>query len=307
MSQARHDFIERLSHFKNSLTIDALNDKASIHVMHNNIARILRNGLAVVGFVSLEDYIKRKSGEYLSEISTFNVVFDDLPEKIRFTVTVDVLSALARIVKNEATVADKISFMQSQTLKISSTANSAFNLTEYAYGYKSSNINADDILSILSSFYVKDGWRIMSNISSRIGLTALPLDNSFKNAANRRHNAAHVAKSNTPINDLSQYVSEALGIAISFDCLLRKAINFIKKYDKAYLSGKITVDGSHVKLSFIKYEKDVWKYRRENVAKAVKINANKKILLAAVLHKVQLNEETLIVFDEHNHVENWID
>jgi hypothetical protein len=306
MPTARQSFIERIDHLEKSLNVDTLNDHVATDVVHNNIAKLLRNGLAVVGFVAIEDFIKKRTGEVLKEIGTTTVAFGSLPVKLKYSVTVDVLQALSRIVKNEQTLEDEIALIQTEALKISSTANTAYDLTEYAFGYKYSNLNNGEIKNILTAFSIKDGWGNMTSISSRIGLTAFPLNNSFDNAAIRRHKAAHVAHSNTPINDLSQYVSEAYGIAISFDSLITKALIQIKSHNANYLLGNLEIDQSFIKLSFIKYENGVWKYKRENNSRSLRNDSDKASLIAWVIRKAQTNEETLIIYDEANNITDWI-
>lgn len=306
MPNSKQAFIERIDHINKSLYVDTLNDHTATDVTHNNIAKLLRNGLAVVGFVAIEDFIKKRTGEILKEIGSTTVGFNSLPEKLKQTVTVDAIYALTKIVKNEQTIEDKIDLIQKETLKISSTANTAYDLTEYAFGYKYSNLDKEEIKNILIAFSIKDGWRNMSEISSRIGLTSFPLDNSFSNAAIRRHNAAHVAISNTPINDLRQFISEAYGIAISFDSLLSKALSHIKKHNTQYLSGAINIDKNNIKLSFIKYENNFWKYKRDAQPRCVKKGKDKKALFAEIIHKVQSNEETIIIYDEYNNIMDWI-
>lgn len=305
MPTAKQSFIDRIGHLNNSLVVDTLNDHAAIDINHNNIAKILRNGLAVVGFVAIEDFIKKRTGEILKEIGTTSVSFDNLPEKLRYAVTVEVLKSLSRIVKNEQNREAEISLIQSETLKIASTSNSSYDITEYAFGFKQSNLNCAEIKEILASFYVKDGWGNMSKLSSRIGLTSLPLDNSFANAAIRRHKAAHAAHSNTPINDLIQYIPEAIGIAVSFDSLLTKTLFYIRKHNTKYLKGQLIIDDTLIKLSFIKLENGDWKYKRENKIKAIRKNKDKSMLIADIIILAQSNEETLIIYDENNIVVDW--
>ena len=60
MPTAKHNFLERLFTIKKSLYIPNVIDGLPTETEHNNIARLLRNGLAVVGFVALEDFIKNQ-------------------------------------------------------------------------------------------------------------------------------------------------------------------------------------------------------------------------------------------------------
>ena len=305
MPTAKNNFIERLVYLRKTLLLDILNDKSTSEVEHNNIAKFLRNGLAVVGFVAIEDYIKKRTSEILNEISRTTVPFNNLPEKLQYSSTVGSLNSLIRLVKSEPTRADEINFIQLQTSVIASTANTAYDLSEYSFGYKNSNINSADIGQIMGSFYIKESWRHMTRISSRIGLTSFPLDNSFENAARRRHRAAHNSTTNTPIVDLEQFISEAFGIAISFDSLLVKSLNLICAHNTTYLTGGIFIDNAMVNLSFIKKENGLWKYKRENQARAIKNNTDKTILKPLVISLAQSRNETLIIYDENGHIEEW--
>jgi hypothetical protein len=305
MSTAKQSFLERIDHFKNSIMVDTLNDHISTDVQHNNIAKILRNGLAVVGFVALEDFIKKRTGEVLKEIGTSTVSFNELPEKLKYSTTVDALPALSRLVKNEPTVNDEISFIQTQTFMLSSTTKTSYELTEYAFGFKSSNLDDGEISRILNAFNINNGWTNMSKLSARIGLTSFPLNNSFKNAATRRNQAAHVAQSNIPINDLEQYTREALGITIGFDSLLTKALYYIKKHSIPYLNGRINIDNTSINLSFIKLEKGLWKYKRENAIRSISQNIDKGVLISNIISIAQIRNETLVIFDENNVINDW--
>lgn len=305
MPTAKNNFIERLVYLRKTLSIDTLNDKSTSFVEHNNIAKFLRNGLAVVGFVAIEDFIKKRTSEILNEISQTTVPFNDLPEKLQYSSTVESLGSLIRLVKSEPTKADEINFIQLQTSVIASTTNTSYDLSEYSFGYRNSNINSADIIKIMSSFYIKDSWRQMSRISSRIGLTSFPLDNSFENAASRRHRAAHNSTTNTPIVDLEQFISEAFGIAISFESLLIKSLNLIRAHNSTYLTGGIVIDNTMVSLSFIKKENGLWKYKRENQTRAVRNNVDKNILKPLVIPLAQSSKETLIIYDDNGHIEDW--
>lgn len=305
MPSSKNNLIERLVYLRKSLDLQNLNDLPPSNVDHNNIAKVLRNGLAVVGFVSIEDFIKKRTGEILNEISNTTVPFNSLPEDLQYSTTVESLKSLTRLVKLEPTKADKISFIQQNSSIIASTANTAYDLSEYSFGYSNSNINSGDIKQLMKSFYIKDPWRNMTRISARIGLTSFPLENSFENAAIRRHRAAHNSTTSTPIVDLQQFISEAFGIAISFDSLLVKSLNLIRAHNTTYLSGGTSIDNTMVNLSFIKKEGDLWKYKRENQTRAVKNHSDKSVLKPIVIPLAQSKNETLIIFDENGNVEEW--
>lgn len=75
MSNARSLFNSRIASLVNSLGIDAVQTRPLTEQAHNDVARMLRNGLAVVGFAALEDFIKSRVSEVLSEVGPTNVPF----------------------------------------------------------------------------------------------------------------------------------------------------------------------------------------------------------------------------------------
>lgn len=303
MSVARQAFLDRLAALRKSVSIEAVTDKASPE--HNEIARMLRNGLAVVGFAALEDYIKKRSGEVLSLIGTTGVSFSALPEKIRYATTVDAIDSLKyqlSLIKNKP---DALLYAQTHAHKISSTINPTYDLATEALGYNKANVSEEDVKNILSCFNIKDPWGNMSNISSTLGITALSLNESYKNAFLRRHKAAHAPHSNTPQLDIEQYVKEAAGIAISFDCLLSKALHFISAQDRDYLSGAKCPNSSHIKFRTIRPIGGMWKEFAPMRNTATKTEGSVDILVPQAANRAIRNGETLALFDQYGNLSYW--
>ena len=219
MPSAKTLFLERMHALETSASIEAVTNKTLTDHAHNNVAKMLRNGLAVVGFAALEDFVKSRTSEVLGEIGTTGVPFRDLPEKLRIATTYDAISALSYQISLRPK-ADRISYVQDQAQKLASTASTAYDLTPHAFGYSQANLQVDSVKEILQSFLISDPWGQMTQLASKLGLAALPLDETFKGAALRRHRAAHAAHADTPQADLAQYVKEALAIAIGFDIFL---------------------------------------------------------------------------------------
>ena len=305
MPTAKHNFLERLFTIKKSLYIPNVIDGLPTQTDHNNIARLLRNGLAVVGFVALEDFIKNRTIEILKEVSTSFISFNNLTEDLQYHTTVEVLKSILRIASYQNTKSDKISFIQHETKIISSSLDTAYDLNSYSFGYNNSNITSDEIKKILNSFNIADPWRKMTLLSSTIGLTSLPLDNSFKNAASRRHTAAHNTASTIPIQDLYQYIQEAIAIALTFDALISIAKIKLIHENSNFISKTITIDNNSINLSFVKYENNKWKYKRKGKTKAIKTDIDKTTLLSSERPIAQSNNECLIIYDESNNIIDW--
>ncbi|WP_082356708.1 HEPN domain-containing protein [Pseudomonas nunensis] len=304
MPQAKTLFLERMTALRKSVSIDAVTNKDLSQTEHNSIARMLRNGLAVVGFAALEDFIKSRTSEVLNDVGRSGVPFQDLPEKLRNAATIEAVSALSYQLSIRQK-ADRISYIQEQALKLASTANTAYELTPHAFGYNQANVQDGTILDILKSFKIENPWGQMSQLSSRLSLTALPLNETFKGASLRRHRAAHVAHADTPQTDLSQFVREAFAVAIGFDALISKALSRLKAHDLDYLSGNTTIDSTSIKIRTIKPESGFWKEMVDNRTKAVKVERNLDVLMPLAKSRAAASSNLLVEFNSSGQINYW--
>lgn len=306
MTSARIDFIDRIRTLKVTIAnTEAVRSKGPKEREHNEIARMLRNGLAVVGFATLEDFIKARSCEILELIGTTGVLFDQLPEKVQEATTYGAISALNYQI-GLRDKQDKIYFAQDHTMKISSTANSGYTLTALAFGYGQSNLNVETIKKILGSFGVDNPWGQITHIASSLGLAALPLDESFKNAAIRRHRAAHVANADTPQGDISQFVSEAIAIAIGFDFLFSKALSLIKDLDPKYLNGSTRITAGNIDYRFVKFSNRKWKEYSSKISKAYRTSTDISLFNIEVKRRSISAKQFYVQFDENGLVTEWM-
>lgn len=260
MSRARQDFLQRFSTFEQTLSEAAVQDGALHETDRNAKARLLRNGLAVASFAFLEDFIRQRSGEVLANIAASGVSFSALPDKVRSATTYGLLRSLDSRMKFEADDVAKISFVQNHAGFVASTATMPFQLSELSFGYKSSNISEDELADILRAFRVQGPWQAIGLLASRVGLGSLVLMEAFKNAAKRRHMAAHVAGATTPLSDLENYVREAKAIAFGFDVLLCAPALHIRRRDASYLGGGI-IDPARVPIHLLYQERGRFKER----------------------------------------------
>lgn len=302
MSQVRQDFIERISIFKSSLNTPNTLDQQLNNVDHNNIAKLLRNGLAVVGFVALEDFIKNRTYEVLCEIASSQISFNNLTDELKKRT---IVVALESIYANLKFQDDKISYVQSEAKIIASSLLTNYQLNKHAFGYKSFNMNDEEVSSILKAFYVKRPWQEQTLLSSHIGLTTLDLTTSFKNAMNRRHSAAHDVSCVIPTGDLVYYVKEAIAIALTFDALLVSAKNKLINDNYNFINNKIGTVWSEINLSRIQKQGNKWKYKRDSSKRALKTNSNLELLINDSVPIALANHECLLVYNEMNEIVAW--
>ncbi len=239
MSKARNIFIQRLKAYKLATEEELIIAKAPSEILHNSRARLYRNGLAVVGFTALEDFLKSRTSEVLTTIGNGYAKFADLPDRIKDAATIGALKAVnfhANIVKHRGD--DVLAFIQHEAGLIASTTQPSFQISGFSLGWNKSNLSDADINEILGAFQIKNGWGEIARIAHKVGLGIPSLQGSFKNAALRRHAAAHVAHTESEVIDLQDFRREALAIALGFDILLSRCLRLILDTNKEYLSGK---------------------------------------------------------------------
>lgn len=304
---AQEDFINRLLTLNKSLSLDALTDWPPVEKEHNDIAEILRNGLAVVGFTALEDFIKRRTSEVLSDIGKVNIPFNKLPKKIQSATTYDSIKAIS-FQLDLLDESQKLTYIIDQAFNIASTQNPSYTLIEHAYGYSQSNINAETIKTILTNFQIDNPWLQMTRLASRLNLTALPLEETYKNAFRRRHKAAHVAHASTLPSELRQYIKEAYAVAVSFDTLISHALHKMKLKDVLYLdsSNPKRITDADINFRFIKFENNKWKeFANESSSKAYRSNIDFSDLHTGAKNRAISQIQTLISMDTNGLIKQW--
>ena len=304
MPSAKSDFINRIRCLNLSTSSEAVTNKALSETDHNSIARMLRNGLAVVSFAALEDFIKKRSSEAMDEISRASIPFSSLPVKLQNAATYEAISALTYQLSLREKE-DKAPYIQQQALKVASTATTDYELSDHTFAHAQANVGHSVIRDILKCFNVEDPWRQMSTISSRTGLTGLPLVESYKNATQRRHRAAHVAATDTPQNDITQFVREAFAIALGFDALISKSIQKYRENDIDHIAGNSKVDSDDVGFRLLKYSDGYWKEYVNESNRAYRREVDINTLKPLAKNRASVSKQLFIEIDQEGLISDW--
>ena len=304
MPNAKSQFLERIGSLRQSIEIEAVSNKSLAEALHNRVAKMLRNGLAVVGFAALEDFIKSRTSEVLDNVGSTGVQFKDLPEKLKEATTHGAISALSYQLSLRSKT-DRTAYIQEHAQKLASTATTAYELTPHALGYGQANLHDQSVKDILKAFGIPDPWGQMTTLGSRLGLVALPLEETFRGATIRRHKAAHVANADTPQSDLRQYVKESLAIAIGFDWLITSAYNKLSSHDLSYLSGATAIDAATMRMRFVRKNSNNWKEYLESSSRAVRVSNERPALLGLARSRAVQNKNLLVIYDDQGQVESW--
>lgn len=306
MATAKEIFLNRLSTLETALTSHDLISKSLTERSHNEKARLLRNGLAIIEFNILEDFIKKRLGEILKEIGRYTISFDRLPAKLKEACVVGALKGIQeRSVNLKRDSEDYILFLQTETGFVASTKNSVFELSEYSLGWDKSNINHDDIPNFLKTFNINSGWDAIKSISIMIGVTLADPKFIFLNAQQRRHKAAHNPEADSLLSDLKDFVLQSKVIALSFDLLLSKSLKYIKDCNEEFLTERIKTEANHIKFRYIVKVHHLWKEYKSLSNRAYRTNDNYEILFNEAKIRAQNASEVLLVKTDSNEVKNW--
>ncbi|CAK1694489.1 RiboL-PSP-HEPN domain-containing protein [Vibrio crassostreae] len=308
MSSAKDDFLNRINSLHKSIHSESVTNRIPTpeNSEHNAIAKILRNGLAVVSFAALEDFIKQRSSEVMSVIGTTTVPFSSLPEKLQNASTYEAVKALSfQLQQREKT--DKTPYIQHHASKIASTTTSSFALSEHTFGYDQSNVTSETIKKTLACMNVNNPWLQMTRIASRLSLTGLPLEETFRSASKRRHRAAHVAAADTPQSDIQQFVLEAFAIAIAFDLLISKALSKLSSGEANYLNGTAKVNAEDLSFRTVKFVQSdgYWKEFREGTQRARKRGLSVDDVGPTAQLRAQANSEAYIEYRADGIISRW--
>jgi hypothetical protein len=201
---------------------------------------------------------------------------------------------------------DYVSFIQSETKFISSTLDSNFELSEYTLGWDKSNLSTEDIKVFFKIFNITGGWDSIKDISSLLSITIVQPIDIFRNAAQRRHKAAHNPNADSPLNDLTEFVLQAKIIALGFDALISKSLKYIKDNNSDFLHGSLKVTPSQLKFRFLKFVDGKWKEYAGNSSRAYRVNVDFDSILIDSKSRAIANDEILVIKPSDNNIQNWI-
>lgn len=248
MSAARSAFGARLAGFDKALAESALAHVGAISPS-DDPARLLRNGMAVVGFNALEDFLKQRMGEVLRSISGGPIAFADLPENLQRAATVGAADALrfqARMRVGRGDFPGARDLVQRTGRSMASIDNQRYLLSELSFGYGEANLNSNAVTQMLSSIGVTGGWSAIIGLAQKAGLNLPGLANDYRNAMLRRHAAAHDPSTDVPLNDLRAFTRQALAVALAFDGLVSRVGYRLRQGDQALAAGNVSVDHSQI-------------------------------------------------------------
>jgi hypothetical protein len=211
--------METLAVLKDCLIDAALIDRPPTDVAHNARARMLRQGLAVLVFSTVETFVRERTAEVLRSFTNPSLSFADLSPALQKATTLGALEGVRFRLKFQPT-ANKISWLVANLAPISGATTNVRDLSDHSFGFSASNIEEDDVRDILKSFGVDSPWGNITALTSRLGIAILDAEAEFVSIKKRRHSSAHALTGQVLYADLLNSVRSSLAICLAFDLLL---------------------------------------------------------------------------------------
>lgn len=301
MSLARRNFLDRIAVFSRTLNSDYLRDKGVVLNSRNEKARILRNGISIIAFTILEDFIKERTGEILGGISTSTIAFNLLSPKIQQATTFNAMKSILQRANNmKRGNEDWLSFIQDEAKNIASSANFPFSLSKFSLGWDKSNLSTDDISDFMKTFNVQGGWNIIQQLTAKANATLTSPETVFTNAAQRRHKAAHNTNANSLYSDLEDFSKDVKSLAFAYDVLISKGLQHIIN------SNPMPVTLDTINFRFLIKDGRVWKEFNATSNRASRSDRNYNRLLSKIRIRANARNEVLVIKKNLREIDKWL-
>lgn len=305
MGTARDDFLERLGVFRGVATLPVLVNKAPSEREHNDSARLLRNGLAVVAFTLLEDFLRRRFEEAARCIDGNQVRFEDLPEKLRAAATAGVVHSLSSQVRLRSyDEPERNQLIWRSAASLTSTKQAAFDISPLLFGSRSSNLSVSEISDLLSILRVDGGWQALNAVAGRARLGVPALEESFRRFSQTRHAAAHDASTEVSPPDLESFYLEALAVGLAFDVLISRACRLLGAGDAAVLAGN-RIDSSTVAIRFVEPSARGWREIEEGRSRAAQVHPDRATAVTSAIARAKSSGQVVVALDASGTPDHW--
>lgn len=304
---AKDTFLSRITGIENALSLPPLMAGGTIGSPAYENARMLRNGLAVISFTTLEDFFKKRMGEFIAGLGTLGVHFNQLPKPIQEASTLRAISSVLTIAKRKKKKQeDWLGFIQSEATKIASSGQThPFGLSEYSMGYDKSNIDVTDIPTFLKILCVEGGWTAIHQLTIKAGATVLSPETVFRTAAGRRHAAAHNPSANSLWQDIKDFLKDSKSIAFAFDSLCNRSYTYVQNHNSDFLNGTTKTKHSDISVRQLRLENNRWKEFPPNAARAYRSHPDFQTGYSAAYSRSRQHGQYLVQLENIGELKNW--
>jgi len=220
MSVARTHFLGRIEAIQTILANPISTDTMPVPIP-SSAAVTVRNGCMVMLFCALEAFIRDRSLECAKLLNQTTVPYTHLPPGLKYLSLVSTFEGLLHSTKYWPENDKTIEFEKAVQAASSGVLGSPYQFTEYSFARDKSNVSGQDLVDISKSFHVDNFWNSCTGVWAQIGVAfPTPPSELFKQLSVERHKAAHVSGHNVPHVKISNFIPQAVAIALAFDTLI---------------------------------------------------------------------------------------
>ncbi|HDR9030276.1 TPA: hypothetical protein QDB14_004513 [Burkholderia vietnamiensis] len=269
------------------------------------------NGLHVVAFAALEDFIRRRAHEVISWLGAEGVRLESFPNRLQMLIlqgTIEGINfSLSRTDKD-----DRVTLLQLQGLLLSSSGENdqAFVPSEYFFGKAASNISRDDVRELLEAFGLGEKFACLSEVTALLEMPLLgSIEGVFTRLAKNRHRAAHGFGLDYKLSDFRSDMANALPLfAFAFDTSISQCAQALRK---TVIADKVAFEKFSAATSVIRiveFNPDQSGWQENRLGKIVKKLKKGELRqrLQAFANRAMGSGETIIVKNEKGLINGWI-
>ena len=244
------------------------------NTIENERSRIMRNGITVMAFSTMENFLNTRVNEEIKLLKNSNFSFDDFEEDLQKFILVDSVLGLSNKI-NLSDNNEKLNCAEEGIREISGYREHSPTFSGLGFSPKGSNVNFQDIETLFKRIGVSKISDKLKFISTDIGFTQIGIKDQFFSFKRARNKCAHDSLFNIPYNDLEQYLIFLRIFCIIFDILLSYCIS-LYLFEKSHASLKDRMDNFSINYRFIEHANGRWKERKAWAKKATKIYESEK-------------------------------
>ena len=299
MATARDRFIESLVVYRHASQQGALLGASPSATLTDHSARVLRNGLAVIGLVILEEFIRTRVAELATYVGRASLPMTSFPADLRKAATERAVRNLASEVQNLVRAKQDPTPLIVATAQALSTARSSrVKLAELSLMWAGSNVRMDDIAAILAALGVDKPWVQLTSVAQRSGFRIAAMETTFGTLLTDRHEAAHKMSKEVINLDIRSYPNSALAFAIAFDAVASRAAAITISGSLAPPS-KREVTAADVRLRFVDDTGAGYAEHVEGSSARIALNTRMRVARAAAVRAAAVADETVVVRDRN--------
>ena len=305
MTSAQRAFVDRLGSYQRAVDSPSIVDLAPNRRKHNAQARLLRNGLCVVGFALIEDFIRSRTGEILDWLTRSRVSYLSIPAKLQAAVTHHTVRALGSRYDIIRRTEDVPSYLAALGGSFASLIEPELRFPHLSLGWRGSNLGTEEVKELLASLEVVDGWGNIERIAHRAGLGGtLSPQERFDTSLRSRHVAAHQATANIQPTDLQYFARDALGIALGFDAVASRGARLIAEGRSTGRPAMVDLQQT-IRIRFLQPDARGWREYLEASQQTIRRGSRLSTLEGQARRRAQAHRDLLVVLDGRGNPYRW--